>query len=130
MSLRRLFATNLVLALCFGLSCAIIPGPLCAAYGLTADTAAIWTTRLLGGSLLGFATLMWFGWRSADVRARRAIALALLVQDSVGLVASLAAQRSPEMTAVGWSNIVLYGALVLGYAYFLFIAPERTEAVG
>lgn len=128
MTLRRLFGINLVLALCFGLACALVPGPLCAAYGLTADTAARWTTRLLGGSLLGFATLMWFGWRSADARARRAIALALLVQDSVGVLASLAAQRSPEMTALGWSNVVLYGALLLGYAWYLFVAPERTAA--
>jgi len=127
MTLRRLFAINLFLALFFGLSCALLPRESCAAYGLTANTAALWTTRLLGGSLLGFATLMWFGWRSATEATRRAIAFALLVQDSIGFVASLEAQGSHEMTALGWSNLVLYGLLALGYAYCLFVAPGRTD---
>jgi hypothetical protein len=125
MNLRRLFSINVGLALLFGLSCALVPRQVCAAYGLTADSAAVWTSRLLGGSLLGFATLMWFGWRSASVEARRAIALALLVQDSVGLLASLAIQLSGQMALVGWSNIVLYGLLAAGYAYFLVAAPSR-----
>ena len=125
MDLRRLFSINLVLALFFGLTCVLLPGPICAAYGLAANAAAIWTTRLLGGSLLGFATLMWFGWHSADAMTRRAVARALLVQDSVGLVASWLAQRGGEMTALGWSNILLYGLLVIGYGYFLFVAPSR-----
>ena len=130
MTLRRLFAINLPLALLFGLSCALLPAEICAVYGLTANTAALWTTRLLGGSLLGFAMLMWFGWRFATQGAQRAIAFALLVQDSIGFVASLEAQGSRDMTSVGWSNLVLYGLLALGYAYFLFLAPSRTRVTG
>ncbi len=125
MSLRRLFSINLPFALFFGLTCALVPRQLCAVYGLTADAGAVWTTRLLGGSILGFATLMWFGWRSAAVEPRRAIAVALLVQDTVGLLASIAIQASGHVTVVGWSNVLLYGALAAGYAYFLFVAPDR-----
>ncbi len=130
MTLRRLLAVNLVLALFFGLTCALLPAQVCGAYGLPANTAALWTTRLLGGSLLGFAALMWYGWRSAAGGAARAIAFALLVQDSIGFVASIEAQRSREMTSLGWSNLALYGLLVLGYAYFLFLAPSRNDATG
>ncbi len=130
MTLRRLLAVNLVLALFFGLMCTLLPAQVCGAYGLATNTAALWTTRLLGGSLLGFATLMWYGWRSAGGGPARAIAFALLVQDSIGLVASIEAQRSREMTSLGWSNLVLYGLLVLGYAYFLFVAPSRDDATG
>jgi hypothetical protein len=125
MNLRRLFSINLAFALFFGLTCALVPRQACAAYGLTVGAAGVWTTRLLGGSLLGFATLMWFGWRSAAVEPRRAIALALLVQDTVGLLASLAIQLGGQITLVGWSNILLYGLLTSGYAYFLFVAPSR-----
>jgi hypothetical protein len=67
---------------------------------------------------------MWFGWTSASVDARRAIALALLIQDIVGLIASVEIQMSGSVNAMGWSNLVLYGLLALGYAYFLFIRPE------
>ncbi len=86
----------------------------------------MWTTRLAGGSILGFATLMAFGRKSESQKARRAIALALLVQDGVGFVASLLAQLSGSLNALGWSNPVLYGLLALGYAYFLFVKPSAS----
>jgi hypothetical protein len=119
-TLQRLFTINLFFAVCFGVTCAAVPRGLCAAYGLPLDDAGVWVTRLLGGSILGYATLMWFGRRSPSAEARRAIALALLVQDSVGLLASLAIQLGGRINAVGWSNVAIYGLLACGYAYFVF----------
>ena len=116
---------NVFLAAFFGLACALVPRQLCQAYGLPLDAAGVWATRLLGGSLLGLSTLMWFGSRSPSPETRRAIAVALVIQDSVGLVASLSAQLNSAMNAVGWSNIVLYGILAGGYAYFLVLRPGR-----
>jgi hypothetical protein len=77
----------------------------------------------VGGSILGFATLMWFGRTSADGGARRAIALALIAQDAIGTVASLEIQLRGSINAFGWSNPILYGLLTLAYAYFLFVRP-------
>jgi hypothetical protein len=125
MNLRQLFTVNTFFALFFGLTCALVPRQLCQAYGLPLDTAGVWVTRLMGGSLLGFATLMWFGRRSPSVEARRAIALALVIQDCIGLAASLSVQLGGEMAAIGWSNVVLYGLLAAGYASFLVLAPGR-----
>ena len=126
MNLRQLFSINLAFAMFFGLTCALVPRQLCEAYGLPLDEAGVWTTRLLGGSILGFATLMWFGRRTTTVESRRAIALALLVQDSIGLLASLEIQLAGRMSAIGWSNVALYGLLALGYGYFLVVAPSRS----
>ena len=81
-------------------------------------------TRLVGGSILGYATLMWYGRRSAGVGARMAIAMALLVQDTISFVASLAFQFTGMVNAFGWFSLALYGFLALGYAYFLFIRPQ------
>jgi hypothetical protein len=125
MNLRQLFTINVFLALFFGLTCALVPRELSHAYGLPLDTAGVWVARLLGGSLLGFATLMWFGRRSPSMETRRAIALALLIQDTVGLVASLSIQLDGQMAATGWSNVALYGLLAAGYAYFLLLKPDR-----
>jgi len=124
-TLRHLFGVNLVFALFFGLTCALVPRQLCSLYGLPLEEAGVWTTRLLGGSILGFATLMWFGRRTALAEARRAIALALLVQDSIGLAASLAIQLGGRIALIGWSNVALYGLLTLGYGVFLVLAPNR-----
>jgi hypothetical protein len=126
MKLATLFTINFPIAIFFGLTCALIPGMVLQLYGLPADDAAIWTTRLVGGSILGFATLMWFGRKSPNFDARRAIALALLVQDIIGFGASLEIQMSGSINALGWFNLILYGGLGLAYAYFLFLRPTNT----
>ncbi len=124
MKLKHLFTINIFFSIFFGVACVFFAGWTIGIYGLAPDVASLWTTRLAGGSILGFATLMWFGRKSESKDTRWAIALALLVQDGVGFVASLLAQLSGSVNALGWSNPVLYGLLALGYAYFLFIKPE------
>lgn len=126
MKLQHLFTVNLFIAIFFGLSCSIFAPWVISLYGLQPDAGAIWTTRLVGGSILGYASLMWFGRKAASVESRRAIALALLLQDIIGLIASLEIQLGGSMNAFGWSNIVLYGMLALGYAYFMFIRKETS----
>jgi len=123
MKLRHLFTVNLFIAAFFGLSCSLFPVWVLGTYGLQAGAAAIWTTRLVGGSICGFATLMWFGRASEHRGARRAIALALLVQDAVGLLASLELQLGGGVSAMSWSSPILYALLALGYGYFLFLRP-------
>jgi hypothetical protein len=123
MKLRSVFTINFPIAVIFGLTCSLLPGLVLQMYGLLADDAAIWITRLVGGSILGFSTLMWFGRKTASSEARRAIALALFVQDIVGFAASLEIQLSGSVNALGWSSPILYGALALCYTYFLFIRP-------
>jgi hypothetical protein len=123
MNLRHLFTINLFLAVFFGIACAIFPAWSLRLYGAAVNDAAIWMTRLAGGSILGFGTLMWFGRTSASTKARRAIALALLVQDGIGALACLEIQLRGGVNALGWSNPVLYAILALGYAYFRFLRP-------
>ena len=123
MKLHHLFTINLFFAVFFGLSCSLFPAWVLQIYGLAPNDAAIWTTRLVGGSILGFGALMWFGRRAESVDARRAIAFGLLVQDAIGTVASLEIQLKGSVNAFGWSSPILYAPLALGYAYFLFIRP-------
>ena len=126
MKLQHLFSINIFFAVFFGLACALLPLWTIQLYGLAANEAAIWTTRLVGGSILGYATLMWFGRKVESVTVRRAIALALLIQDAIGFIASVEIQLSGKVNAFGWSSPILYGLLALGYAYFLFIRLERS----
>ena len=123
MKLRHLFTVNIFFAAFFGISCSLFPAWVLRIYGLGSNDAAIWTTRLVGGSILGLATLMWFGRSSADRDARRAIALALCVQDLVGTLASIEIQLRGSINTFGWSNPILYGLLTLAYVYFLFVRP-------
>lgn len=126
MKVQHLFTINLFVAVFFGLSCSVFASWVLQIYGLVPSDAAIWTTRLVGGSILGFASLMWFGQKTASAGAQRAITLALLIQDIVGFIASIEIQLSGSMNTLGWSNPILYGFLALGYAYFFFIRPETS----
>ncbi len=125
MKLHHFFTLNLVFALFFGLSGSIFPGWVLQLYGIASTDALIWLARLASGSILGFATLMWFGRRSANKQTCRAIAYALLTQDLIGFVASLEIQLQGWRNPIGWTDPILYGFLALGYAYFLFIQPGK-----
>ena len=125
MKLRNLFAINIFIAIFFGGSCTFFPHFVFSLYGLIPEEASIWVTRLVGGSILGFATLMWFGIKSSSVEARRAIALALIVQDSIGCIASLIFQLTENVNYFGWFSLALYGVLALAYTYFIFIRPDK-----
>jgi hypothetical protein len=124
MKLRHLFTINIFFAAFFGISCAVFPAWVYRLYGLAADDAGIWVSRLVGGSILGFATLMWFGRKTESREARGAIALALLLQDAIGFIASLELQLTGKVNAFGWASLALYGLLALAYAYFLYIRSK------
>jgi hypothetical protein len=123
MKLRHLFTINIFFAIFFGLACALLPEWSLKLYGVTPDDGAIWMTRVAGGSILGFATLMWYGRRRASIDARRAIALALCAQDAIGAIACLEIQIKGSANTLGWSNPILYALLALGYAWFVFLRP-------
>ena len=125
MKLRHLFIINLFFAVSIALLCILVPRWSIRLVGLVPEAGSVWVTRLLGGSILGYASLMWFGSKTESVKTRRAIALALFIQDSVGFVGSLVIQLSGEVNFLGWPlNVLTYGLLTIGYAYFYFIKPE------
>jgi len=125
MKLRNLFTVNIFIAIFFGGACTFFPHFVFSLYGLIPEEASVWVTRLVGGSILGFATLMWFGIKSSSAEARKVIALALIVQDSIGCLASLIFQLKENVNFFGWISLALYGALALAYAYFIFIRPDK-----
>jgi hypothetical protein len=120
MKLRHLFIINRFFAVFFGGSCSLFPHWVFNLYGLAPDEAAIWTGRLVGGSILGFATLMWFGQKTTSVDTRRAIAIALFIQDVIGCIAAVEFQFTGTVNIFGWFSLGLYGILTTGYAFFIF----------
>ncbi len=124
MKLRHLFIINIFFAAFFGISCSLFPRFVFWLYSLSPEDSAIWVTRLVGGSILGYATLMWFGIKTTSIDTRKAIALALLVQDSISCIASIAFQLTGKVNVFGWFSLALYGVLALAYAFFLFVKPN------
>ena len=126
MKLKHLFLINFFIAVLIGLSCVLFPGWLIRLYGLEPDVGSVWVTRLVGGSILGYASLMWFGRQSESRQTRRSIALALFIQDVVGLAASIEIQLGGSINFLGWPlNILTYGFLAFGYGYFYFFKSSN-----
>ncbi|NLP11408.1 hypothetical protein GX408_13520 [bacterium] len=126
MKLRHVFTINFFIAAFFGLSWSLFPAFFFWLYGLMPDETASWLVRLVGGSVLGFATLMWYGMQTASIDMRKAIALALLVQDIIGFTASLIFQFSGKVNFFGWMSLAMYGGFAFIYAFFLFVKPEES----
>lgn len=126
MTLRNLFIVNAVIGLGFGASLVVAPALLVSLYGATLSPAGILLARLLGAALLGYVVVAWSARNAEDSEARRAIVLALFIFDAIGFIVVLLAELAGVLNALGWSNVVIYLLLALGYGYFQFVKPSTS----
>ena len=125
MKLGNLFVANAVIAGLFGLALVLVPGQFLAQYGLAIDAGFGLVAQLFGAALIGYALLTWGARKAGDSEARRAIVFALFFADAVGFVLALMAQLRGVVNAVGWSTVIIYLALAIGFAYFHFAKPAE-----
>ena len=124
MKLKNLFILNAVLALVFGLSFVLIPVQALSLYGVTVDAPLKFVGQLYGGALLAFCVTTWLARNATDSIARSAIILGMLIGNVFGFVVSLINQLGGVANALGWSTVVIYLLLALGYGYFQFFKPS------
>lgn len=125
-----LITTATVLA-AYSVALLVAPGATLGVFGLAENVEGVWTARLLGASMLGFAGLAFFARNIGSLEARRAIDGAFLVGSTAALVISMWAQYLRVTNGFGWINVALNGALAV--SYFYFIAGEDRdveEAIG
>jgi fucose 4-O-acetylase-like acetyltransferase len=122
---------NSVVAGLFGLGFILVPGRVVALYTAEASVTIDYVAQLLGGALLSFAIVTWAARNAPDSEARRAILLGLFIGDVVGCVVALIAQLGGLVNAIGWSTVVIYLVLAIGFGYFRFGAgAEAAGAAG
>jgi len=88
-------------------------------YGMQVGDAGAYLSRLLGASFVVLTIFLWLMRGVESPRNRRAICMAVCVGDLAGAVAALMAQLSGVTNTVGWTTVVLYLVLALGFGYFL-----------
>lgn len=120
MKLASLFTANAVIATLFGIAFVVAPTEILALYAVTVTPGTAVVSRLFGAALIGFGLIAWQARGAAPSDALRAIVLAFFVSEAVGFVASLHGQLTGAINALGWSTVVIYGALAAGFAYFSF----------
>ena len=81
-------------------------------------------TKILGAAILFVGLMAWGASTLTDSAARRIIARGLLIYTSLGAIIALLGQIGGNWNVLGWSNVVVYLTVAIGYTYFLFITPE------
>ncbi|MBI3361183.1 MAG: hypothetical protein HY023_08740 [Chloroflexi bacterium] len=126
MTLKTLFTINAVVAVVFGIAFAVAPVPLMSLYGGALTPAGTVVAQLFGAALVGFAVISWLARGAAYSDAVRAIVVGFVAGDVVGFVLSLLGQLSGAVNALGWSTVVLYLLLAVGFGYFEFVKKPVT----
>jgi len=123
MKLKSLFIFNAVLALVFGLAFVLLPSQTLSLYGVSVDAPLKYVGQLYGSALLVFCVTTWFARDAGDSPARSAFILGMFVGSLVAFIVSLINQLGGVANALGWSTVVIYLLLTLGYGYFQFLKP-------
>ena len=126
MKLSNLLVVNAIVALVYGISFVLAPATVLSLHGMTQGTSEALAGQYFGLSLIAIGLLTWFARNVTDSDAQRAIILALLISDVIGVIVSVLGTVSGVMNAVGWSAVGIYLLLALGYAYFQFMKPSAS----
>jgi hypothetical protein len=118
MRLNALMLVNAVVATVFGIAFVIVPGQVVSLYGVTGDAPLRYVGQLFGSALLALAVVTWLARNATDSDAGRAIVLGLAIGNTVGFVVALLGQLGRVVNALGWSTVVIYLLLALGFGYF------------
>ena len=123
MTFSTLLTINAIVALIYAIGSLLIPTTLLTIYGITAGPGEQLMARFFGGALLSVGLLTWFARHLTDPNTHRAIILAQLTANAVGLIVSVLGTLSGVMNGIGWSAVAIYLLLGLGYAYFQVAKP-------
>lgn len=124
MKVNTLMIVNAVVAVLFGLGFVLSPGGVVGLYTTETGATLEFLAQLLGGAFLGIGVITWAARNAPDSEARRAILLGLFVGNAVGCVLALIAQVGGVVNALGWSTVVIYLLLAVGFGYFRFGGGE------
>ena len=112
-----------VIGMIFGIGYMLIPTTMLGFYGATTDAVGILLGRFFGGSMLGFAVLLWGARNAQESDARRAIELGLFVSFVVAFALSLISQLSGLMNVLGWGAVAVFLIFALAFGYLRFFKP-------
>jgi len=124
MKLRTLLTAAAIVALFYAVVLILVPGTSNTMYGLGTSPSEILLARFFGITLLNIGLLTWLA-RDYTGFDARPLVLSGLIADAVGFIVSLLATLSGVLGPLGWSAVVIYLVLALGFAYFQFMAPAE-----
>jgi LPXTG-motif cell wall-anchored protein len=104
----------------------VATGPLLEIYGIEPIDEGVFMARWFGVALLANGRTTLLARNAAESEAGRAIAAALVVSYSVGVLLALWGTLTGEFNALGWIAVGLNLLLALGFWSFRFRSPKPT----
>ena len=126
MKFSTLMVANAVLAFGYAAGMLLMPATLLANYGMSVGSSEKMVAQFFGVALVFLGVVTWLARNITDPATQRALVLALLTTDTIGVVVSVMGTLSGAMNAFGWSSVAIYVFLGLGAAYFQFEKPSAT----
>ena len=126
MNIKSLFIANAVIALLFGSGFVFTPASLVALYGGNLSSSGLYIAQLFGAAAIGFGILTWSARNVGASDALQSILLALYISSALGFSLSLMAQLSGVVNDLGWSTVVIYLLLTIGFGYFKFMKSSSS----
>jgi uncharacterized membrane protein len=128
MSLRIMMMINTVIAGIFGVGFVLIPWQVQVVYGIQPTPALNYVSELFGAALISLAVLSWSAKDLVESDVRRAIVRALFLGDAIGFVLALFGQLSAVLNNFGWSVVLIYLFLAVGFGSFHFRKPAEKKS--
>jgi len=124
MTYKNVTTVASVAAFIFGLGFIFMPAQLTGFYNVTLNEGGLFIGQLFGAALFGYGVLNWFGRHFSDEQAQQGLANANLAGDALGFIFALLGQLSGNtgVNALGWSTVLIYLLLALGFGYLRFFA--------
>jgi hypothetical protein len=122
MRLRTFFMIAAVVALIYAAALLLVPAFMNSMYGIGTSSSEKLLARFFGVDLLVVGLVLWMG-RDLNNVSTRSIVTANLIGNTIGIVVALVGTLTGVMNAAGWSAVLIYLLLALGFAYFQFMAP-------
>ena len=108
-----------VVAVIYGIAGVLLTSFLLSNYGISIDAAAILMSRFFGVTLIAWGIALWLISDSTDWVALRAVLVASVIGDAIGVIVSILGTVAGTMNAMGWSAVLIYAVLGLAALYFL-----------
>ena len=110
----------------FGLEFLLIPELALSQYGVPTEPHNLMQARYFGGAVFAYGLINWLARKSSDDIARRALLLAGVIGNGIGLVLSLWSRSAGLQGVLAWLAVGIYATLLLGSLYFL-LRPSRRD---
>jgi hypothetical protein len=119
MKLKTLLVLNAVVGGTSALTAILFGEKVLSMYGIDSDPAVSLMGQFSALGTIAMVLVAWFSRNVEDIKAQRAIILAFLITNIIGVIISISGIITGVMKN-GWPVVGIYLLFALGYAYFQF----------